>query len=94
MITRIVKLTIKPTHIHDFVSAYSEAQQKIRQFEGCAELSLHTDKNNPCIIFTISKWSNEDQLNHYRNSNLFIGIWQSVKPMFAAKAEAWSMEEI
>lgn len=94
MITRIVRLTIKPTHFHEFISTYSAAQIQIKDFEGCKELSLQQDKNDSNVVYTISRWDSEEHLNRYRNSNLFIGIWKTVKPMFAARADAWSMQEI
>ena len=33
----------------------------------------------------------EEDLNNYRNSELFKTIWPTIKPWFEVKAEAWSM---
>lgn len=94
MITRIVKLTIKPVHLHDFLSTYRQSQELIKNFDGCLELRLLQDKSANNIVYTFSKWRSERDLEQYRNSNTFIEIWRSVKPLFAAKAEAWSMQDI
>ena len=34
----------------------------------------------------------EEDLNNYRNSELFKTIWPTIKPWFEVKAEAWSMQ--
>lgn len=94
MITRIVKLTLTPTHYLEFIELYADAQKTIKGFEGCIELGLFKDVQQPNVVFTLSKWQDEKDLNHYRFSDFFKQIWTTVKPMFAAKAEAWSLEEI
>lgn len=94
MITRIVKLTLTPSHYLEFTALYTEAQKTIRTFEGCIELGLFCDVQQPNVVFTLSKWQSEKDLNHYRYSEFFKGIWSTVKPMFAAKAEAWSLSEV
>jgi quinol monooxygenase YgiN len=94
MITRIVKLTLTPSRFLEFKELYIEAQKTIRTFEGCHELGLFSDVQQPNVVFTLSKWQSEKDLNHYRYSEFFKGIWTTVKPMFAAKAEAWSLCEV
>ncbi len=94
MITRVVKLTISPSRYHEFVKTYLEAQQTIRGFKGCAQLSVYNDVQWPNVVFTISQWETEADLNHYRFSPFFKNIWSTVKPMFDAKAEAWSLNEL
>lgn len=91
MITRIVKLTIKPSHYPEFITLYTEAQKTIRTFEGCLELCIYNDMQQSNVVFTLSKWESEKHLNHYRFSDFFKGVWTTVKPMFEAKAEAWSL---
>lgn len=94
MIVRIVKLTIDAKHSQAFALFYMQAQSTIKQFNGCLELQLYTDKRNENVFFTLSKWESENDLNHYRYSDFFKGVWQTVKPMFAAKAEAYSLVEM
>ncbi|MEO8149679.1 MAG: antibiotic biosynthesis monooxygenase [Bacteroidia bacterium] len=93
MITRIVRLTINPSRFHEFAKVYAEAQKTIITFKGCMELQVYTDVQQTNVVFTISKWNNESDLNHYRFSAFFKNVWTTVKPMFSAKAEAWSLTE-
>ena len=92
MITRLVKLTIQPTRYREFIALYSQAQKQIRLFDGCVGLELLHDASKSNIVFTISKWKTENDLNGYRNSEFFVNVWNSVKPMFEEKAEAWSLK--
>ncbi len=91
MITRIVKMTLKPESIEGFNEIFYASQKLIRAFEGCNRLELMNDINNECIYFTFSYWNTEEDLNIYRNSYLFKNTWSKVKPMFSVKAEAWSL---
>ena len=93
MITRIVKLTINHSRFHEFALVYAEAQKTIITFKGCMELNVYTDVQQPDVVFTISKWKSDSDLNHYRFSAFFKNVWTTVKPMFSAKAEAWSLKE-
>ncbi|MDF1672961.1 MAG: antibiotic biosynthesis monooxygenase [Vicingaceae bacterium] len=91
---RIVKLTLQAEKVADFLANFEQQKAHIRAFDGIKHLELLNDKNNPNIYFTYSKWESEQHLENYRNSELFKGIWAVTKPMFAAKAEAWSVESI
>jgi heme-degrading monooxygenase HmoA len=93
MITRIVKMTFKPKEIGAFIDNFDAVKHKIRDFEGCEKVLLLQDIANPSIYFTYSWWQSEADLNNYRNSELFKGVWSFTKSLFAAKAEAWSVTE-
>jgi (4S)-4-hydroxy-5-phosphonooxypentane-2,3-dione isomerase len=90
---RIVKMEFSKEHIPDFELLFEERKEKIRNQNGCLGLTLLQDKNKPCIFFTYSHWENEDDLNKYRDSELFIDTWQTIKKWFSAKGEAWSVHE-
>ena len=92
MILRVVKMTFHPEKMEDFFRIFSEVKSKITDFEGCLELQLLQDCNQSNILFTQSKWSDQDALNAYRNSELFEATWAKTKMLFAEKAEAWSLE--
>lgn len=94
MLTRIVKLTFAPDKVSDFLKAFDERKEMIASFDGCSSVELLRDINNPNIFFTYSKWTNEQSLDNYRNSELFNTVWNMVKPWFAGKPEAWSVEQI
>jgi quinol monooxygenase YgiN len=93
MITRIVKMTFQPEKVDEFLSLFYEKKMHIEQFDGCRNVVLLNDIQNKNVFFTYSHWENEDSLNNYRNSELFNDVWKKTKILFAAKPEAWSLEE-
>ncbi|MBK8847208.1 MAG: antibiotic biosynthesis monooxygenase [Bacteroidetes bacterium] len=88
MIVRVVKLTIQPQLLTQFLDIYLQSQENIKHFEGCVELNVFHDYEKPNILFTISKWEHVNHLEAYRNSPFFKKVWTAVKPMFAAPAIA------
>lgn len=94
MIIRIVKMNFKPDAVTDFLKIFDESKQYIRNMEGCTHLELLNDISSPTIFFTYSHWQTENDLNNYRNSELFAGVWGETKILFAAKAEAWSLKSL
>lgn len=93
MIIRIVKLTLQEDCISDFLATFKKQQEHIAGFDGCHHVSLLRDERNPNIFFTYSHWDGLDDLERYRQSTFFQGIWKKVKPMFAEKAAAWSTQK-
>ncbi len=91
---RIVKLTFAPENITTFLENFESSKNKIRKFKGNNHLELLNDKNNSNIFFTYSYWDSEEDLNNYRNSDLFKSVWAKTKPLFSAKPEAWSVNSI
>ncbi len=91
---RIVKLTFSPEHREDFLHALAVHKDKIRAFSGCRGVDFLNDRQNPNIFFTYSHWEKPENLEDYRNSELFNEVWTKVKPWFDAKPEAWSVEEM
>ncbi len=94
MIKRIVKMKFKETDINDFKTIFSNNQAKILATKGCKHVELLQDINNPQLFFTFSLWQSEDDLNQYRNSDLFKQVWQNTKAKFETKAEAWSLNQV
>jgi len=90
MIVRLVKLHISPNKLDDFLTVFHQNKELIRNFEGCKHLELLFDVNQKDIVFTYSIWENENAIENYRTSELFNSIWNTVKPMFCGKPEAWS----
>ena len=94
MFVRIVKMSFAEENIIPFLDNFETVKQKIRNFEGCQFLELYRDKHNTNIFFTYSYWKTEDDLNNYRDSDLFQSVWTKTKPMFNAKPEAWSVDKV
>ena len=94
MFTRIVKLELEKENVAPFLSNFEEVKEKIRNFPGCTFLELYNDKNDETIFFTYSRWKDESDLEKYRKSELFKGVWSVTKPMFRKRAEAWSVDTV
>tara|TARA_B110000444_G_scaffold120764_1_gene113576 strand:- start:416 stop:706 length:291 start_codon:yes stop_codon:yes gene_type:complete len=94
MIVRIVKLSFHLENISAFKAIFESNKTDINTQKGCIHLELFQDVENPHIFFTFSKWDSETDLNTYRNSELFHGIWGRTKKLFNAKPNAWSTKTI
>lgn len=92
MITRLVKLTIAEEKIADFKKIFESNQKHILASEGCEMADVFQDIHNASIFFTHSKWKSEKDLNNYRESELFKGIWAETKKTFSSRPEAWSLK--
>ena len=91
---RIVKMTFQAEHCDDFLNHFEGIKEKICSMHGCNQLRLHRDQKNPCVFFTYSSWQADENLQHYRQSELFRSTWSTVKAWFNDRAEAWSVDTI
>ena len=93
MLIRIVKLTLSPDKTAEFKKIYEAHMKLIRERKGCQKLELLQEQGRYSnVVMTYSYWDSEQDLNAYRDSELFLTVWKTVKPLFCAKPEAWSME--
>ena len=93
MFVRIVKMGFHEVHIATFLTNFNAKKEFIRNSNGCQLLELYRDKNDPTIFFTYSYWETEQDLENYRNSDLFKGVWTQTKILFNKKPEAWSVDK-
>lgn len=93
MITRIVKMTFREDKVDAFKALFYQNCVAITASAGCRSVNLFTDAAHSATFFTISQWGSLDDLNTYRNSQLFNEVWQKTKAMFSEKPEAWSLTE-
>lgn len=78
-----------------FLDIFDQVKKQIRAQEGCRGLEiLKSEEDGHISIWTISLWKNESDLNLYRSSTLFKQTWSEVKPLFSAKARAWTLISI
>jgi len=91
MLTRLVKLTLEEDKVNQFLQIFEERRALIAETEGCLNVTLLQDIHHPHIVFTHSQWLDEQALNRYRDSALFIDTWKLVKPLFKSPAQAWSV---
>jgi len=87
-------MTFREDQTDVFERIYKEKQPFIRSFDGCFGVELLRCKTSSNVFFTYSLWKDEQCLERYRQSDLFKGTWALVKPLFEAKAEAWTVVEV
>ena len=81
MLIRIVKMTFHPDRVESFLSLFESVK-------------TNKDVDNDHVLFTISIWQSQKDLQDYRNSNLFLTTWKKTKTYFSDNAEAWSLNII
>jgi quinol monooxygenase YgiN len=91
MIIRIVKLTFKENGAEEFLRLFNERKHDIRHYDGCLHLEVWREEGKPNVLFTYSHWESEEALNGYRYSDFFRDTWSQSKPLFAERAQAWSV---
>jgi heme-degrading monooxygenase HmoA len=94
MIIRIVRMHFREDAITTFLDVFKENQEAIRTFPGCIKVELLKDRRSNNTYATLSHWSTEEDLEQYRKSRLFEDVWSRVKPLFAARPEAFSLERV
>lgn len=94
MFTRIVKMDFRAEEIPTFLSNFNLIKGNIRNFPGCLFLELYQDKHEKNVFFTYSRWQSEQDLENYRQSELFKNVWSQTKPLFQNKAKAWSVDTL
>lgn len=94
MMTRLVKMQFRHDAVEDFKAIFEKAQPLISAFPGCEGVRLVQDILHPHIFFTISIWRSHEDLEHYRESELFLSTWAKTKVLFDAKPEAWSVHDV
>ncbi len=94
MIIRVVKMTFQPQHLDEFRALFKGWKVKIRAFPGNRHLALWQDAADPAVFFTYSHWDSAEDLEAYRRSDVFAGVWPVVKALFASPAQAWTVERL
>ena len=86
-------MTFVQDNLQKFFAIYKEVEPAIRSFDGCRHAEVMPHIKNDGVIFTYSLWETEEHLERYRKSELFKSTWARVKPLFASKAEAWTLNQ-
>jgi quinol monooxygenase YgiN len=94
MLIRVVRMTFMIEHTEAFLEIFRSSEDRIRQMPGCQHLELWQDANTPNIYCTYSHWESEEALNAYRKSALFGEVWPATKALFAASAQAFSVQPV
>ncbi len=94
MLIRVVRMTFRPDGVAPFLDLFAASRPLIRAFPGCRHLELWRDADQPEVFCTYSHWESEAALEAYRQSELFRSTWARTKPLFAAKAQAFSVRPV
>ncbi|UMB60691.1 antibiotic biosynthesis monooxygenase [Lutibacter sp. A80] len=94
MFVRIVKMGFEASKVELFLQNFNNNKEKIRNSKGCRLLELYRDKNEPTLFFTYSYWETEQDLENYKNTELFKNVWANTKILFNKKPEAWSVDKL
>ena len=88
-----MKIKLKPGSSEAFSKLFRKSEAAIVAQPGCRSLELLHATGDPDLVFTFSRWENEEALQEYRASGLFLSTWTEVKKLFSDKAEAWTLAE-
>jgi len=94
MFVRIVKMSFHPENIDQFLANFDRKKEFIRNSPGCRLLELYRGKQDENIFFTYSYWEKEEDLENYRNSDLFKEVWAQTKILFNDRPQAWSVDKV
>lgn len=94
MLVRIVKMSFHPKHIETFLQNFYKKKEFIRKSQGCRLLELYREQQDGNTFFTYSYWDSENDLNAYRNSDLFKNVWAETKILFNDRPQAWSVDKL
>jgi heme-degrading monooxygenase HmoA len=84
-------MNFRATEIENFLRIFDQSKDQIRNMPGCSHLELWNSQTEATVFYTYSIWDSENDLNNYRNSELFQSVWPATKALFASKAEASSL---
>jgi len=90
-ILRIVRMVFDPARLSEFHEVFDANKVQIGNFPGCLHLELHGDLKDERVRYTHSLWQSEEDLETYRQSDLFRGAWAISKTLFVEKPQAFSL---
>jgi len=94
MLVRLVRMTFREDALPDFHTIFNRSKQHIRAFPGNRHLELLSDPSHPAVRMTYSLWDSADDLEAYRQSDLFRTTWAATRLLFAERAIAFSGERM
>ncbi len=85
-------MAFKPEKVQEFLEVFYQSKNKIANFPGCLALALYRDVDFDNVFYTVSLWRNTNDLENYRNSELFQKTWLQTKVLFNEKPLAFSLK--
>lgn len=94
MINQIVTFRVKPEYEAMFKAALQEDKKNARQEQGCLEISLFSSRQNPCLIFSLERWKDQDAMDFHREHPYTVKICSLVDKALAAPVEVMDLKKI
>ncbi len=89
MILRLVGLPVNPERVIDLEDTFARAQPRIAALPNCHHVSLlRTGSDDEPDYLTLSIWTDREDLETYRRSDLFKSIWPPIRATL--RAEPWA----
>lgn len=90
MIVRLVSLKFHPQHRERFLQLFEQVYPQIRARPGCLALHLVAEADGAADFLTISIWRSPEDLEAYRQSDVFGEVWPQVREMLRERPWAAS----
>jgi len=84
---RIVRLSLNSAYADQFLGLFEKNKSRIAGHVGCRFVYLLRCGDT---FFTVSGWDRPGDLETYRTSELFRGIWKQTRSWLSEPAQAWS----
>lgn len=94
MITRIIKVKLKPEHHNDFIAYIPDFLKEAKTFKNNHHADCFEDleEHNHFHIYTI--WNTEGALNKFRKSDMNIAFKNKLNDWSEKPLSAWTVENI
>ena len=91
MLIRLVRLPASPETLPALRATLAEVMPTVRQQAGCTHLELRADHDAPHVLYTLSHWESDADLQRYRRSEIFGKIWPRLKVHLRERPSAFSL---
>lgn len=85
-------MKIKEHCLSDFINFISATNEKILETEGCKQLELLRDKEDPTVFFIYQFWDSEKSLSKYHRSEFYGRYKEQINSFFEENEQAWIVE--
>ena len=91
MLIRLVRLPASEASLPRLRAVLAEVMPTVRQQRGCTHLELLADHDQPTVLYTLSHWNSDNDLQRYRQSEIFAQVWPRLKAELGDRPSAVSL---
>ena len=91
MLIRLVRLPASAETLPALRATLTEVMPTVRQQPGCTHLELRADHAAPHVLYTLSHWQSDADLQRYRRSEMFGKVWPRLKAHLRDRPSAVSL---